>query len=331
MPTQWTEKEEAQRTAPQTPPKAKLPEKAYFRGKVVPYREVQFGLLTHALNYGTGVFGGLRGHWNDEEKELFVFRPLDHFRRFCDSARLLRMDIKQSPNDLLAGLKELLRAQGTREDCYIRALAFYGDETLGVRLHGLTPEVGIVALQYGHFVSNADNAHACISSWTRISDNVIPARGKVAGGYVNSALAKSDAQLAGFDEALVLNDDGHVCEGSVENLFVVRNGVVFTPGVTQDILEGITRRSVIQILREDMNLEVVERPIDRTEIYLADEVLLTGTGVQVVAVTRVDHRPIGSGRMGDVTSQLRTRMADVVRGRDARRREWCVPIFRDGR
>ena len=331
MPTQWTEKEAAQPTVPQTPPKAKLPEKAYFRGKVVPYREVQFGLLTHALNYGTGVFGGLRGHWNEEEKELFVFRPLDHFRRFCDSARLLRMDIKQSPSDLLAGLTELLRAQGTREDCYIRALAFYGDETLGVRLHGLTPEVGIVALPYGHFVANADNAHACISPWTRISDNVIPARGKVAGGYVNSALAKSDAQLAGFDEALMLNDDGHVCEGSVENLFVVRNGVVFTPGVTQDILEGITRRSVIQILREDMNLEVVERPIDRTEIYLADEVILTGTGVQVVAVTRVDHRAIGSGRMGDVTRQLRTRMADVVRGRDARRREWCVPMFRDGR
>ena len=331
MPTQWTEKEAVQTARPQTPPKAKLPEKAYFRGKVVPYSEVHFGLLTHALNYGTGVFGGLRGHWNDEEKELFVFRPLDHFRRFCDSARLLRMDLGQTPDDLLAGLKELLRAQGTREDCYIRALAFYGDETLGVRLHGLTPEVGIVALPFGHFVSNSDDAHACISPWTRISDNVIPARGKVAGGYVNSALAKSDAQLAGFDEALMLNDDGHVCEGSVENLFVVRNGVVYTPGVAQDILEGITRRSVIQILREDMGLEVVERPIDRTEVYLADEVLLTGTGVQVVAVTRVDHRPIGTGRMGEITQKLRTRMADMVRGRDARRREWCVPVYRDAR
>lgn len=328
MPTQVTEKDAAPKPAPHTPARPALPEKAYFRGEVVPYKEVQLGLLTHALNYGTGVFGGLRGFWNEDERELFVFRPLDHFRRFCDSARLLRMEIRQSPGELWDGLKALLRAQDTRTSCYIRALAFYGDETLGVRLHGLTPEVGIVALPFDHFVANDDDAHACISSWTRISDNVIPARGKIAGGYVNSALAKSDAQLAGFDEALVMNDDGHVCEGSVENLFVVRNGVVFTPGVAQDILEGITRRSVIQVLREDLKLEVVERAIDRTEVYLADEVLLTGTGVQIVAVTRVDHRPIGTGRMGEVARQLRTRMADVVRGKDARRRDWCAAVFR---
>jgi branched-chain amino acid aminotransferase len=289
---------------------------------------VRLGLLTHALNYGTAVFGGLRAFWNEEEKELFVFRPLDHFRRFLDSARLLRMELAYAPGDLWAGLRELLRKQGSRTDCYIRALAFYGDETLGVRLHGLTPEVSIVALPFGHFVPNDDNAHACLSSWQRVSDNVLPARGKIAGGYVSSALAKSDAQLAGFDEALVLNDEGHVCEGSVENLFVVRDGVVATPPVAQDILEGITRRTVIQLLREDFALQVVERPIDRTEVYLADEVLLTGTGVQIVAVTRVDHRPIGSGRMGEITGRLRPALADVVRGRDGRRRDWCAPVYR---
>ena len=158
----------------------------------------------------------------------------------------------------------------------------------------------------------------------------MPARGKIAGGYVNSALAKTDAQLAGFDEALVLNDDGHVCEGSVENLFIVRGGVVVTPPVTQDILEGITRRSVIQLLRQDLGIEVVERPIDRTEVYLADEVFLTGTGVQIVAVTRVDHRAIGTGKMGEITSRLRPAMAAVVRGRDPKHREWCAPVFREG-
>jgi branched-chain amino acid aminotransferase len=306
-----------------------LPELAFFKGLVVPYSTVRLGLLTHALNYGTAVFGGLRAFWNEDEKELFVFRPLDHFRRFRDSARLLRMELPYSADDLWAGLRNLLRKQGTRTDCYIRALAFYGDETLGVRLHGLTPEVSIVALPFGHFVPNEENAHACISSWQRISDNVLPARGKIAGGYVNSALAKSDAQLAGFDEALVLNDDGHVCEGSVENLFVARGGVVVTPPVTQDILEGITRRTVIQLLREDLGVEVVERPIDRTEVYLADEVFLTGTGVQIVAVTRVDHRPIGAARMGEITSRLRPALADVVRGRDARRRDWCAPVHRE--
>jgi branched-chain amino acid aminotransferase len=273
------------------------------------------------------VFGGLRAFWNDDEKELFVFRPLDHFRRFLDSARLLRMELPYTTSDLWAGLRDLLRRQGSRADLYIRALAFYGDEALGVHLHGLRPDVSILALPLGSFLRNDDDAHACISSWQRISDNVLPARGKIAGGYVNSALAKSDAQLAGFDEALVLNDDGHVCEGSVENVFVVRNGVVATPPVTQDILEGITRRTVIQLLREDLGVEVVERPIDRTEVYLAEEVFLTGTGVQTVAVTRVDHRPIGSGRMGEVTKRLRPALADVVRGRDPRHRAWCAGVY----
>jgi branched-chain amino acid aminotransferase len=327
MPTQVTETKRLDTPAPARPA---LPELAFFRGRVVPYTDVRLGLLTHALNYGTAVFGGLRAFWNEEERELYVFRPLDHFRRFRDSARLLRMDLKTTPEELWSGLRELLRQQGSREDCYIRALAFYGDETLGVRLHGLTPEVGMVAMPFDHFVPNAENAHAAISSWQRISDNVLPARGKIAGGYVNSALAKSDAQLAGFDEALVLNDDGHVCEGSVENLFVVRQGVVVTPPVTQDILEGITRRTVMALLREDLKLEVVERPIDRTEVYLADEVFLTGTGVQIVAVTRVDHRPIGTGRMGETTARLRPALGAVVRGRDAKRRAWCAPVYGDG-
>jgi len=333
MATQWIEKGQLDTNVVQDA-KAKsgqpaLPELAYFRGQVVPYSEVRLGLLTHALNYGTAVFGGLRAFWNEDAKELFVFRPLDHFRRFADSSRLLRMDIGRSPQELWLGLRELLRRQGSRTDLYIRALAFYGDETLGVRLHGLTPEVSIVALPFGHFVQNDENAHACISSWQRISDNVLPARGKIAGGYVNSALAKSDAQLAGFDEALVLNDDGHVCEGSVENLFVVRGGAVVTPPVTQDILEGITRRTVIQLLREDLGVEVVERPIDRTEVYLSDEVFLTGTGVQIVAVTRVDHRNVGSGRMGEITKKLKPVLADLVRGKNAKRREWCAPVYRE--
>jgi branched-chain amino acid aminotransferase len=332
MPTQWTAKVQLDVPPTQTTPgnAPALPELAYFRGEVVPYGEVRLGLLTHALNYGTAVFGGLRAFWNESEQELFVFRPLDHFRRFLDSARLLRMELDSSPMDLWRGLRELLRRQGSRTDCYVRALAFYGDETLGVRLHGLRPEVSIVALPFGHFVPNDENAHACLSSWKRLSDNALPARGKIAGGYVSSALAKSDAQLAGFDEALVLNDDGHVCEGSVENLFVVRGGVVATPPVTQDILEGITRRTVIDLLREDLGATVVERPIDRTEVYLADEVFLTGTGVQIVAVTRVDHRKVGAGVMGDLTRRLRPALADVVRGRDLRRRGWCAAVYADG-
>jgi branched-chain amino acid aminotransferase len=293
----------------------------------MPYAEARVGLLAHALNYGTAVFGGLRGYWNDEEEELFIFRPLDHFRRLRESARLLRMDLELTEVDLWEGLKDLLRAGGTRADVYVKALAFYGDEALGVRLHDLTPEVSLVAFPFGRYVENDENAHVCVSSWQRVSDNVLPARGKIAGAYVNSALAKSDAQLAGFDEALVLNDSGHVCEGSAENVFVVRRGVVVTPPVSEDILEGITRRTVLQLLREDLGVEVVERPIDRTEVYLAEEVFLTGTAAQITAVTQVDHRPVGSGRLGEITSRLRTLFADVVRGRVAAHREWCAPVY----
>jgi branched-chain amino acid aminotransferase len=327
MATQWTEKIQLDE---RTRGRASLPRFAFFRGRVVRYTDARVGLLTHALNYGTAVFGGLRGYWNEDEKELFVFRPLDHFHRLRDSARLLRMSLVQTEADLWEGLKSLLRAEAARDDVYVKALAFYGDETIGVRLHDLTPEVSLVAFPFGRYVENEENAHVCISSWQRVSDNVLPARGKIAGAYVNSALAKSDAQLAGFDEALVLNDGGHVCEGSAENLFVVRGGVVVTPPVTEDILEGITRRTVLQLLREHLDVEVAERPIDRTEVYLAEEVFLTGTGAQITAVTRVDHRPVGSGRVGEVTGRLRELYFDVVRGRVAAHREWCQPVWGDG-
>lgn len=326
MGTQWTEKNQLDISS-EGRPRTSEPRFAFFRGRVIRYAEAKVGLLTHALNYGTAVFGGLRGYWNEDEQELFVFRPLDHFRRFRDSARLLRMELPFSEADLWEGLRSLLRAEGARADFYVKALAFYGDETIGVRLHDLTPEVALVTIPFGRYVENDESAHVCISSWKRVSDNVLPARGKIAGAYVNSALVKSDAQLAGFDEALVLNESGHVCEGSAENVFIVRGGVAVTPPVSDDILEGITRRTVLQLLSEDLGVEVAERSIDRTEVYLADEVFLTGTGAQITAVTRVDHRNVGSGSMGETTARLRRLFFDVVRGRVARHRHWCAPVW----
>jgi branched-chain amino acid aminotransferase len=304
-----------------------LPRFAYHDGRIVPYREASFGLLTHALNYGTGLFAGLRGYWNADERQLFVFRPEDHFRRFCESARLLRMELSVTPADLTRGLIELLRAEGYRENCYIRPLAFYGNQSIGVRLHGLTPVIGMSAVPFGSYLGKEDGIHVMISSWTRVSDNVIPARGKFSGSYVNSALAKTDAVLAGFDEALMLNDHGHVCEGSVENVFMLRNGVVVTPPVTDDVLEGFTRATIIQLLREDLGQTVVERSIDRTELYLADEVFLTGTGAEISPVTRADHRPIGSGAIGALTGALRARYLEVTGGRIVRYRPWCRPVY----
>lgn len=305
-----------------------LPHYAFFQGRVVPYSEARVGVLTHALNYGTGVFSGIRGYWNPDEKELFVFRPEDHYRRFLESARMLGMALPLDAGQLTAAVMDLLTKEGFREDCYVRSLAFYADETVGVRLHDLTPEISIVSMPYGRYIDKEEGAHATISSWRRVDDNAIPARGKIVGSYVNSALAKTEAMRSGFDEAIVLNGDGHVSEGSAANFLLVRNGVVLTPPITDNILEGITRRTVIDLLRDVLHVEVVERSIDRSEIYIADEALFVGTGVQIVAITRVDHRPVGNGRIGPIASALRQLYFEVVRGRRPEYRHWCAPVYR---
>jgi len=302
-----------------------LPHMAFFQDRILPYAEAKLGLLTHALNYGTGVFAGIRGYWNQDQGKLFVFRLADHMRRFHESARLLRMSLALSEDATAAAILDLLRAEGLREDCYIRALAFYGDEAIGVRLHGLKPVVAVVALPFGLYIDKAEGAHCTVSSWRRPDDNVVPPRGKITGSYINSAFAKSDAELAGFDEAILLNHDGRVSEGSGENIFLIRRGIAVTPSLDQSVLEGITRRSLIALMRDELGMAVEERPVERGELYLADEIFLTGTAAQITAVTRIDHRPIGTGQMGNVTSRLRSLFFDVVRGRSPKYRTWCTP------
>jgi len=303
-----------------------LPRMAFFKDRILPYAEAQLGLLTHALNYGTGVFAGIRGYWNKDEGKLFVFRLADHMRRFHESARLLRMNLALSEDANATAILDLLRAEGLRADCYVRALAFYADEAIGVRLHGLKPVVAVVALPFGLYIDKAEGAHCTVSSWRRPDDNVVPPRGKITGSYINSAFAKSDAELAGFDEAILLNRDGRVSEGSGENIFLIRRGVAVTPSLDQSVLEGITRRSLITLLRDELGMAVEERPVERGELYLADEIFLTGTAAQITAVTRIDHRPIGTGQMGSVTSRLRSLFFDVVRGRSPKYRTWCTPV-----
>ena len=304
-----------------------FPKFAYFGGKIVPYSEAKVGVLTHALNYGTAAFGGMRAYWNPEQEELNIFRPADHYRRFLNSSRLLMMDFDQTPEELTRITIELLQAEGYRCNIYIRPLAFKADESIGVKLHGLRDELSIVAVPFERYVTNDTNAHVTFSSWRRVDDNMIPARGKISGAYANSAFVKSDAVLAGFDEALVLNQDGHVSEGSAMNIFMLRDGVVVTPPITDNILEGITRRSVMELLTQELDLQLVERPIDRTEVYLCDEFFMTGTAAQITAVTRVDFRPIGAGVMGPVASQLRKIFEDIVYGRHPKYHHWNTPVY----
>ncbi|MFH2039429.1 MAG: branched-chain amino acid transaminase [Chloroflexota bacterium] len=303
-----------------------LPRYAFFHGKIVPYSEAKIGVATHALNYGTGVFGGIRAYWNEDKKKLFAFRPMDHFRRFLNSCRMMCIELEQTPESLTQILLDLLHTDVYQQDIYIRPLAYKGDESIGVKLHGLVDDLTMFAIPFGLYIKNDDNAHFTISSWRRVDDNMIPARGKVTGAYANSALIKTDAVRAGFDDALVLTQEGHISEGSAMNIFMLRDGDLITPPATENILEGITRRSIMELAAKELHLKVIERPIDRTEIYICDEIFMSGTAVQVTSVTRVDHRPVGTGVMGPVTGQLRRLFADIVRGRDPRYAHWNLEI-----
>lgn len=303
------------------------PRFAFFDGRIVPIEDAKISVMTHGLNYGTGVFGGMRGYWNEDEQQLFVFRSRDHFKRLIQSAGLIRIQIPYTPEQLTDILLELLRAESYHENCYIRPLAYKSTEGIGVRLHDIDDSFTIFALPFGRYVANEEGAHVCFSAWRRIDDNTIPARGKVSGAYANSALIKTDAVLAGYDEAIVLNHDGHVSEMSAANFFMIRDGVAITPPIHSNILEGIVRRSVIQLLRDELDIMVVERDIDRTEVYVADEAFMCGTGVQIAAITRVEHRPIGTGKMGPITLQLRDLFMNVVTGREAAYRHWLTPVY----
>lgn len=302
---------------------------AFFKGQIVPIESAKVSVMTHALNYGTGVFGGLRGYWNEEQEQLYVFRIRDHMKRFIQSASLIRIEVKYSADELVNIIAELLRAEGWRENCYIRPLAYKASELIGVRLHNLEDEVTIFSLPFGRYIQNEEGAHVCFSAWRRVEDNAIPARGKIVGAYANSALIKTDAALSGYDEAIVLNEDGHISEMSAANFFMIRDGVAITPPKQSNVLEGIVRRSLIQLLREEMGVEVIERDIDRTELYVADEAFMCGTGVQVAAITKVEHRSIGTGSIGPITDRLRNLFFDVVSGRVDKYHDWLTPVYQN--
>jgi branched-chain amino acid aminotransferase len=300
---------------------------AYFRGEFVPLRDANINVMTHGFNYGTAVFEGIRAYWNADEEQLFALELLAHYRRIRASARLLMMEIRQSPEELAEVTVELLRRDGLREDVYVRPIIYKSSETIGVRLHNLDADVTIFGVPFGQYIDTEGGIRAQVSSWRRTDDNAIPARGKITGAYVNGALAKSEAQLNGFDEAIVLTADGHVSEGSAENLFIAKDGQLITPAVTDNILEGITRRRLLEIARDDLNLPTIERSIDRTELYTADEVFLCGTGAQISPVIEIDRRAIGAGRPGPITRDLSRTYFDAVRGRLPAYRDWLTPVY----
>lgn len=298
---------------------------AFFNGEIVPIEQARVSVMTNGLNYGTGCFEGIRAYWNAEEEQLLVFQLQAHMERLKRSCKILYMNIPYSTDELCQITLDLLRRENFREDTYIRPLVYKSDPAIAVQMNNLTDAFALFALPFGQYIAGSA-ARVCVSSWRRIEDNVIPARAKPTGAYINTALAKTEALLNGYDEAIVLGANGEVSEASSANLFIVRNGTLITPPVTSDILEGITRQVVIELARTELHTTVVERSIDRTELYLADEVFFCGTGVEIKPIIEIDRRPIGSGTIGPISTRLVQHYSDVVRGRNMRYRHWCTAV-----
>jgi len=299
---------------------------AFLDGEFIPIRDAKVSVLTHAFNYGTGVFEGIRAYWNAEDEQLYGLHLKEHYQRLHRSCRIMRIGLPYTAEDLVGITLELLRKCNYREDAYIRPIAYKSSPLIGVRLHDLDDAFTVFAVPFGTYI-DIDRGISCgVSSWRRTDDNAIPARSKITGAYVNAALAKTEAQEAGFDEAIVLTQEGHVSEGSAENLFLVREGILTTPPASDNILEGITRSSILQ-LAADAGVPTAVRSIDRTELYIADEVFLCGTGAQISPVTSIDHRTVGKGGPGPTTQRLSHAYFDAVRGRAPRYRSWVTPVY----
>jgi branched-chain amino acid aminotransferase len=300
---------------------------AYFKREIVPLSEAKIGVMTHAFNYGTAVFEGVRGNWNEDEGQIYVFRMKEHYDRLRRSCRIMRIDFPYENEELSSITTQLVEMSGYREDVYIRPLAYKSSELLGVRLHDLDDDFLIFVAPFGPYLDIEKGARCCTSSWRRVEDTGIPARAKITGIYANSALAKTEANLNGFDEAIMLDERGHVSEGSGENIFVVQGDQVITPPPSSNILVGITRDTVMTLVREELGLQIVERDIDRSELYTSDECFMTGTAAHVTPVVELDHRIIGDGRMGPVTGRLVSMYFDIITGRNAKYAHWCTPCF----
>jgi branched-chain amino acid aminotransferase len=298
----------------------------YFDNQYVPLRDARVSILTHALHYGTGVFDGIRGYWDEHQEQLFLLRPMEHFRRWKANSGILRIGIPPDASELCGIAVELVRRNHFRSHVYVRPLAYKSAQRIGVNPDD-RDAFSLIVVPFGDYLDSRHGLHAGVVSWRRIEDNAIPGRAKICGSYVNSALAGDEARRNGFDEAIFLTEAGHVAEGATCNIFLLRGGKLVTPPGSENILEGITRNCVMELARNELHLDVVERPVDRSELYLADEIFFTGTAVEVAPVTKVDHRAVGSGAIGPVAAELRFLYLEATRGHLANYRHWLLPAF----
>ena len=299
---------------------------AYFQKQIMPLSEAKIGIMTHAFNYGTGVFEGIRGNWNAEDNTIYMFKIDEHLKRLRQSAKIVHIDIAETDEEIKASLMEVVARSEIREDQYIRPLAYKSSEVLGVRVHDLEDDLLIFVAPFGPYLDADAGIRVQTSSWRRVEDVSIPARAKGTGIYINSALAKTEAVLNGFDEAIMLNNDGHVSEGSGENIVIIRGNKLITPSPSDNVLEGITLDTVLDLAQREMGLQVEARTIDRSELYVADEVFMTGTAAHVTPLLEIDRRLVGNGDIGPITAQLKARYSNIIYGRVPEYRHWCTSV-----
>lgn len=304
-----------------------MPSYAFFQKQIVPLAEAKVGIMTHALHYGTGVFEGIRGNWNSQQKQMYLFRLREHYERLQDGCKILKIKLPYSIEELCQITVELVEKCGFQEDLYIRPLAYKSTEGLGLNMLDKGDDFFILTLPWARYL-DVDKARCCVSSWRRPDDNAIPPHIKACGLYTNNSLAKSEAVENGFDEAIMLTPDGHVSEGTGENIFLVIKGKLVTPATHDNILVGITRDSVIKLAQNELGIETIERTVDRGELYTADECFLTGTAAHITAVAEIDHRVIGDGEIGEITKQLQKIYFDVRRGENPKYLNWCTPVYK---
>lgn len=299
---------------------------AYFQKQYMPLSEAKLNIMTNFMHYGTGVFEGIRGNWNAEKQQMYLFRLKEHYQRMLDGCKVLKMDIPYSVQELIDITVEMSARSGIKENTYLRPLAYKAEEAMGVRLHNLKADFFAFIMPWGRYI-DADKCKAGVSSWRRASGNFSLPLVKATGNYLNSAFTKTEAVENGFDEAIILNQNGRVAEGSGENLFLVKNGKLLTPSIEENVLNGITRLSVIELAKNELGIETIERPIERSELYTADEAFFTGTAVHLAPIAEIDHRKVGDGEIGPVSSKLQVLYHDAIEGKNPKYMHWCTPVY----
>ena len=298
----------------------------YMDGKFVEAEKAFIPVRTHAFLYGTAVFEGIRAYWNEEEKQLYVFRAPEHYERLVRSGKIMYMESPHSVEEYYKITQELLKKNGYKEDAYLRPTLYKSAQKVGPGLYDNPDSFMIIVNKMGDYIDTSKGLKVCVSSWRRNSDNAIPPRAKVAGSYANAALIKTDAHNAGFDDAVVLDEQGNVTEGSAMNLFLLFKNKLVTTTKADNILVGITRNTVME-LAKDLGLEVEERNVDRTELYIADEAFYCGTGAQISPIVSIDNRKLGDGKVGPVSKELQNLYFDVVKGKVPKYKKWCMPVY----